>query len=599
MALPEDFLRELRSRNDIENVISGYVHLRRRGRTLVGLCPFHGEKTPSFTVYPDTESFYCFGCQAGGDVVTFIKKMENLDYIDAVRLLAERSGLQMPENRFDPDNSKHDLRMRIYAANREAAMFYYDTLYKREGAAGLDYLRRERGLTDRTIRSFGLGFAPDSASALTDHLVNEKKFTVRELVEANLAIKSQRGGVIDRFRNRVMFPIIDVRGNVIAFGGRIMSDEKPKYLNTSDTPVYKKTNNLFALNKAKSTKDDRFILCEGYMDVIALYQAGFDNAVAGLGTALTDEQAKIFKRYRKKAVLCYDSDEAGQTAAVRAIKIFDKQNVDTFVIKVPDGKDPDEYIKRQGSDGYVKFKLLVDGSKNEVDYFFESVKSRHNMQTTEGRYAVLTEAAQFLASLSDPLKRDLYTGRISDDMGVKRESLELAVQTELRSVRQREDNARQREERRIYESIRETELMPEMRAKSKRSGKAEEMLTAFLIVRPEFTKGTAERLSPEKFSMPFAKRVYECIVKRANEGRGVSITELSIDLELSDAERSRLAGMVADLNEQTSSLTPALCNEYVNVILGESEKLTSRELSEKSDEDVSEYIKKLRENAKK
>lgn len=599
MALPEEFLRELRSRNDIENVISGYVHLRRRGRTLVGLCPFHGEKTPSFTVYPDTDSFYCFGCQAGGDVITFIKRMENLDYIDAVRLLAERSGLQMPENRFDPDNSKHDLRMRIYAANREAAMFYYNTLYKKEGAAGLDYLKNNRGLTDRTIRSFGLGFAPDSMSQLTDYLINEKKFTVRELAEANLTIRSQRGGLMDRFRNRVMFPIIDVRGNVIAFGGRIMSDEKPKYLNTSDTPVYKKTNNLFALNKAKGTKEDKFILCEGYMDVIALYQAGFDNAVAGLGTALTEEQAKMFKRYRKKAVLCYDSDEAGQNAAMRAIHIFDKQNVETFVVKVPDGKDPDEYIKRNGKDGYTKFRMLVDGSKNEVDYFYDSVKSKHNIQTTNGKLAVLTEAAQFLASLSDPLKRDLYTSRISEDMGVKRDSLERAVEAELRVVDQREANAREREVRKVIESINETAAMPQMKAKSKRSGKAEEMLTAFLMVRPEYASRAAARLSPDKFSMPFAKRIYECVISRVNEGKNVGITELSAELDLTDGERSKLAKMVADLNEQAVDLSAALCDEYINVVLTESEKLTVNELSERSDDDISDYIKRRREQEKK
>ena len=309
MAFPESFLQELKLRNDITELVSSYITLKRRGRNMVGLCPFHGEKTPSFNIYTENGSFYCFGCGVGGDVITFVMKMENLDYVDAVKFLAQRAGMDMPEDSYDDSMSK--LRTRVYEANREAARYYYKILYSPDGKNGLDYFHG-RMLTDRTIRHFGLGFADDDWSSLSDYLIG-KGFSKNELVAANLAVKQRNGnGIYDRFRNRVMFPIIDLRGNVIAFGGRIMTDEKPKYLNTSDTPVFKKSENLFSLNNAKNSGSRTLILCEGYMDVIAVNQAGFQNAVATLGTALTREQAMLMKRYADEVVICYDSDEAGQ-----------------------------------------------------------------------------------------------------------------------------------------------------------------------------------------------------------------------------------------------------------------------------------------------
>ncbi|MBQ5630317.1 MAG: DNA primase [Ruminococcus sp.] len=315
MAFPEGFIYELKARNDITEVISNYISLKRRGRNMVGLCPFHGEKTPSFNIYTETDSFYCFGCGASGDVISFIMKIENLDYLDAVRYLAQRAGIEVPDNSYD--SSMSNLRKRIFEANREAARFYYRTLISPAGRTGQDYLRR-RMLTDATIRHFGLGFAPDSWTALSDYLI-DKGFKPDELISANLSVRRRNGkGVIDRFRGRVMFPIIDLRGNVIAFGGRIMTDEKPKYLNSSDTPVFKKSENLFSLNNAKNSGSRALLLCEGYMDVISVNQAGFQNAVASLGTALTSEQASLMKRYADEIIICYDADEAGQKATARA-----------------------------------------------------------------------------------------------------------------------------------------------------------------------------------------------------------------------------------------------------------------------------------------
>ena len=345
MALPDGFLYELKERSDIADVVSGYVNLKRRGRDMVGLCPFHSEKTPSFNLYPENGSFYCFGCGAGGDVITFIMKIENLDYIEAVKFLAQRAGIEVPENSYDDGMGK--LRMRIFEANREAARFYNKKLYEPEGKEGLDYLYR-RELPDNIIRRFGLGYSPKSRYALCDHL-RSLGFKDSEIVAANLAFRSQDGRrIVDRFSDRVMFPIIDLRGNVIGFGGRILTDQKPKYLNTSDTPAFKKSANLFSLNNAKNTGERTLILCEGYMDVIALSKAGFKNAVATLGTALTAEQAILMKRYADEVIICYDADEAGQKATARAISLLRNAGLVIRVLSIPEGKDPDELSEIKG-----------------------------------------------------------------------------------------------------------------------------------------------------------------------------------------------------------------------------------------------------------
>ena len=354
MPLPEGFIEEIKFKNDITDVISSYVNLKRRGRNFVGLCPFHGEKTPSFNVYPQSNSFYCFGCGVGGDIITFVEKIENLDYFEAVKFLAQKAGIQMPENN------------------------------KREkGKVALEYLRK-RGLSDRIIKKFGLGYSPNSRYELINHL-KAKGFKYEEMVNANLAYVKGNSYVSARFFDRVMFPIIDLRGNVIAFGGRIMSDQKPKYLNTSDTLAFKKSLNLFSLNFAKAENNEFLILVEGYMDVIALFQAGFKNAVATLGTALTTEQAGIMSRYAKEVVICYDSDEAGQKAASRAIELLRPTGVLIKVISVPDGKDPDEFIRTYGNDGAIRFAQLIKNSGNDIEYRLQKVARNYNLNESDGK----------------------------------------------------------------------------------------------------------------------------------------------------------------------------------------------------------------------
>ena len=378
MPLPESFLQELKARSDLVELASNYVDRKRSGRNMVGLCPFHSERSPSFNIYPENGSFDCFGCGAGGDVITFVRRIENLDYMEAVRFLAQRAGMQIPEAEVDDRMSR--LRAHILEINRETARFYYSVLNSDVGRAGREYFHL-RALKPGTIRHFGLGYAPDSRFAVVDFL-EKKGYTQEEMVLANVALKSRNGRAIDRFFKRVMFPIIDLRGNVVAFGGRTLGDGQPKYLNTSETPVFNKGNLLFALNFAKNCNSGRLILCEGYMDVIALHQAGFQEAVATLGTSLTPVQARLMARYAKEVVICYDSDGPGQKAASRAIPMLRGAGLNVRVLAVVGGKDPDEYIKAYGP---IKFKQLLDSCGNDVEYRLQKAKQGRNLQNPEQR----------------------------------------------------------------------------------------------------------------------------------------------------------------------------------------------------------------------
>lgn len=590
MALPEDFLQELRFKNNISDVISGYVNLRRRGRNMVGLCPFHGEKTPSFTVYPETDSFYCFGCGVGGDVIGFIRRAENLDYIDAVKLLAQRAGMEMPEDSYD--DSVQKLRLRIYEANREAARFYHAQLSQPSGRSGLEYLRARR-LSDKTITLFGLGFAPNEWSALSDYLIKEKHFRPDEIVQANLAFRNKRGGVTDRFRNRVMFPIIDVRGNVIAFGGRIMTDEKPKYLNTSDTVAFKKSNNLFALNRAKNSKSDKLILCEGYMDVIALHQAGFDFAVATLGTALTQEQAVIIKRYTNTVVICYDADEAGQKATARAIEILRREGLKIKVLTVPNGKDPDEYIKFHGENGSYKFRQLLEGTGNDVDYKLTKLKESYNVNVPEGKVEYMNEAAKLLAGMYNDVERDIYSGRLCEEMGVAKEAFNNQIK---RIIKNRSKAEKKAEFRKIQNDLtgQGDRINTQMNA-NMRAARAEEALIAYLICNPDMVRTVYASLPPEKMVTEFNRRVYSVVTERILNGSSAMLIDISS--EFSQEENSRLAAILAKYNPETA--TPQSCMEYVDIILSEGAKRSAKEIASESDEDIQAYFLSLKDQQKK
>lgn len=584
MPLPEAFLQELKARSDLSEVAASYVNLRHAGRNLVGLCPFHNEKTPSFNIFPENGSFYCFGCGAGGDVITFIRRIENLDYMEAIRFLAQRAGLQVPENSVDDGMSR--VKARIMEINRETARYYNAVLNSEQGATGMNYLAG-RGLTPNTIRRFGLGYAPDSHYALVDYL-EKKGYTQNEMIIANVAFKGRSGRAVDRFCSRVMFPIIDLRGNVLAFGGRIMTDEKPKYLNTSETPVFNKGSFLFALNFAKSSCNEQLILCEGYMDVIALHQAGFTNAVATLGTALTSSQAHLMARYTKEVIVSYDSDEAGQKAASRAIPILRETGLLVKVLTISGGKDPDEYIRSNGQNARIKFKQLLESCGNDVEYRLQKIRRECNLQNAEGRVAYLTGAAAVLATLDSRIEQEVYAGKLSEEIGVERPAIMLQVEKNRKKLKkdqeQKEFKAFQQQVTGIRDSIN-----PE-KSQHLRAASAEEALIAYIVRYPEHAIQIYGILPPEKFVTEFNRRVYLVIMGRIIDGKAISLTDISEGFSVE--EMAAIAKILARFNSVSATKQDA--DEYINVITQEYAKKNVENVASTPVQDIQSYLQELK-----
>ena len=437
MAIPAHYIQELLQRNNVYDVISSHVHLKRHGRIYKGLCPFHSEKTPSFTVYPDTQSYYCFGCGAGGDIISFTKEINGLTYVEAVKALAQQSGMPLP----DEDDKLSRLKSRIYEMNKIAARYFHTNLNSEAGKNARIYLR-QRQLSDKTIVNFGIGYAGDDWQGLCRHL-KAKGYTEEEMVSAYLAARSSKGNVYDIFRDRIIFPIIDLRGNVIAFGGRRMGDEGgPKYLNSGDTPVFKKSNGLFAMNIAKKSGKDTFILAEGYMDVISLHQAGFNNALATLGTALTSQQAKLIADYAKNVVIAYDSDEAGQKATRRAMELFSKEDVSVNVLQMDGAKDPDEYIKKFGKE---KFEMLIERANSALDFELLKLRKQYDIRDTQGRIDYLTKACDIIAKIPSPVLQDVYCSRFANETGADKASIKLQLEQSKNRLYRNNNSRKNRE----------------------------------------------------------------------------------------------------------------------------------------------------------
>lgn len=581
MAISDEFLTELRARTDIESVISPYVNLSKRGRLVKGLCPFHNEKTPSFTIYTDSQSFYCFGCGAGGDAITFVRRIENLDYVEAVKVLADRAGMKMPEDGYDDSMAKH--RQRILAANREAARFFHSTMMSESGRVGLEYFL-SRGLTMQTIKHFGLGYAPDSWDALLKYM-RSKGFTNQELYDANLVRMSNKGDrthYFDNFKNRAMVPIIDLRGNVIAFGGRVLDDSKPKYINTSDTLVYKKSNGVFALNFAKNGNPSQMIVAEGYMDVIALHQAGFTNSIACLGTALTQEQARLVARYADEVVLSYDSDEAGQKATRRAIDIFTKTGVKIRVLKLTGGKDPDEIIKRFGKE---KFRSLIDGAANDIEYGILREREKYDLDSIDGKTKFLTAVASILAD-ANSIEQDAYASKLASEMGISKD----AIMQEIRRAYKRKAEVRRKNQ--FSEIVRETvtpkDVINPEKSKHFRAAKAEEILLATLLLNPDFYRKIRDELNEELFITEFNRNVYTAIAKRLEEGRSVDLYMFAADF--TPEEMGRLAQF--ETMSGTISNTIEECLDCIKVLKEEKSKASGVNAAELSDEEFRKLFKK-------
>lgn len=577
--LPEQFIQELKLNNDIEAVVSSYVQLKRGGRHLMGLCPFHSEKSPSFTVYTDTQSFFCFGCGAGGDVISFIKRAENMEYIDAIKHLADRAGMRMPENGFDDSAAK--LKTRILEINRQTARFYHSSLLQPQGKAALDYLHG-RGLGDKTIRHFGLGYSPEGWDALTKHLKSQG-FSEEEMQQARVAGKGKNGSY-DMFRNRVMFPIIDIRGSVIAFGGRIMGGDGPKYLNSPDTPVFKKSRNLFALNLAKSTKEERLLLAEGYMDVIALHQAGFTNAVATLGTALTDEQARMVSQYAKQVVIAYDSDGAGQTATKRAINIFSEIGVQVRVLQMQGAKDPDEFIKKYGRD---RFKLLVEGSTNALEFELGKIAGKYDTATADGKVNYLKEFTQFMAGVNNPIEREVYIAKAANELEVsKAVVLDLVDKTMRRKTKAKEK--KDAKELKVFAVVPMDKVNPE-RGRNLGGALAEERLLAVLLKNPDYFAAISQKISPQDFVTEFNRRIFEIICERIQSNSSLDLSVFGSVLD--DAQMGRVAGLLAGASGQSN--TKEETDDYIKTIKESKLQKTEKDIAEMNDSSWSKYISDL------
>ena len=540
MPFPPSFIDEVVARNPIEDVVGQYVNLKRSGANLFGLCPFHGEKTPSFSVAPDKGIYYCFGCHKGGGVINFQMEIEGLSYGDAVRALAKRAGLEVPE---DPQfQSRYKQQERLWALSKEAARYFHSKLYAQEGTEGLSYAQK-RGMPKSTLTKFGIGFAPNSWNGLVDAM-KAKGYTDQELKDAGL-VSEKNGRIYDRFRNRLMFPIIDVRGNVIGFGGRVMDNSTPKYLNSPETIIFNKRKNLFALNLAKKSKLGYLILVEGYMDAVALHQYGFDCAVASLGTSLTQEHAVLLSRYTEQVVLIYDGDEAGQNATRRAIPMLEAAGIQVKVLRMHDAKDPDEYLKKYGAD---KFKILLEEASNRVEYQMGAIARKYHLNDDEERIQFLREAADLVASLPSPVQREIYGGRAAETAKVTPEAMKLEVD---RARKRREKREKKQEEQKMLSPAQN--LQPKSRTiryDDIRSAMAEEVILANIFKQPSLLDQVGG-LTAAQFSCPLLGKIFRQQQDRYKQGLEVSASVLD---GLESDEMAHLAGILqrnqGPVNEQ-------------------------------------------------
>ncbi len=586
--ISKETIDQVLMRNDIESVIGSYVSLKRAGSNLKGLCPFHSEKTPSFTVYPADNSFYCFGCGAGGDAITFIRKRENLDYPDAVEFLANRAGITIvrDERQVSSPYKKFD-RAKMLKMNVDAARYFNKCLYEDtpEAHAALSYFTDKRGLSQATIKHFGLGFAPNSFDRFSRYMLS-RGYTYDELVAGFLCGKSEKGTYYDAFRNRVMFPIIDVAGNVIAFGGRVMDDSKPKYKNSSDTPVFKKSRNLFALNFARLTCQETIILCEGYMDVIALHSAGFTNAVATLGTAITSEQARMMSRYTKKVIISYDADEAGQKAANRAIKLLSEVGLDVTILKVPGAKDPDEYIKTYGAE---KFSSLLTASKSRFDYQMDAILSRHDINLPQEKIKALKEAENLISETYSSAERDIYIRLAAKIFDVDPQSIKTDVDKIVAknlNKWKKEEALRVRQDTAGYSD----KVNPDF-IKAPALAKNEEALLGLLLLYPEHRKRVFEGmlLTEESFFTDLNRRIFAYLKEAFLNGDAVS----DINSAFAEDEVGRITRMKIE-RMQLSDNGEAVLFECIEALKNSINKKTSQKTN--TFEGLSELLSKKRGN---
>ena len=568
MAIPEQFIDDLVSRSDIADVVSSYVSLTKKGNNLWGLCPFHNEKTPSFSVSPDKQIYHCFGCGKGGGVISFIMEIENLPFVDAVKLLAKRAGLEVPES--GENEAYRKKRTRLLELSRDAARFYHDYLIGPNGQRVRDYIA-QRQISSRTATRFGLGAAPDQWDALT-RAMTAKGYTKMDLIDAGLAVAGKNGGIYDKFRSRLMLPVIDVRGEVVGFTSRLLpGEEGAKYLNTPETVLFKKGRLIYALNFAKNTKRPNLVLVEGNIDVITLHQAGFDNVVATMGTALTEEHARILARYTKELVLCYDNDAAGKQSTDRVLNILKNANLTVRVLQLPnaydaEGKpikqDPDDFVKKFGP---AAFEKCLNGSAGQNDYRLDSLQSRHNLSTEEGRLAYLKDAVATVAALQSPIEREIYGNKAAAAGGISAEAMAQEV------ARYRKDKAWRAKKLQAKKDLTPAvQLQPksrELRYENIRSARAEEGVIRLLLLEPDLLEQTAA-LGPDQFSSPLLAKLYVLLKQRHSQGLSLQLGALSGTL--TPEEMSHVTGIL-EQPESRSNSSQAL-RDYIEIIETEAAK---------------------------
>ena len=540
--IPHEYIEELTRRTDIVELVGSYVQLKRKGRLYGGLCPFHSEKSPSFYVYPDTQSFYCFGCGAGGDAITFAKKINSIDYPEAVKMLAARAGMPEPQE----DDKTGRMRSRILSMNKEAARFFHACLNStvEEARQARAYWRR-RGLDDKTIVRFGLGYAPNDGQALYQFL-RDKGYNQQELDASGLFKRSPSGRIYCLFWKRVMTPIFDLRGNIIAFGGRVLDDSKPKYVNSPETLVYHKSDTVFALQIAKRSASRRFVLCEGYMDVISMQQAGIDTAVCACGTALTPDQVRLISEYADEVILSYDSDEAGQKATLRSLELFRNSPVKVGVLQIPGAKDPDEYIKKYGAE---RFKALLDGVGNALDFRLGRLRSQYDLSQDAQRLEYVKQAVDLLAERSSPTEQEVYAGRLAEETNISK----TAIMTQLETAVKRVGSKRRYEKKK---AVLQSGEMNQIKVSYTAGGSqalgivsAQQRLLAAILREPQYMDLVKDQLTAEQFIQPQQKELYEAMLRCREQGVEISLTALhAFAGEEALNELSHLAAQSSDVN---------------------------------------------------
>ena len=571
MAFPQNFLDELIARSDIVDVVGSYVQLTRKGGNLFGLCPFHSEKTGSFSVSPDKQIYYCFGCKKGGGVVNFIMEEENLTFPDAVRFLAKRAGMEVPEEEGDREAGRR--RQRLLDLNRDAARFYYQLLQQPEGRAVQEYLDR-RQIKKSTAVKFGMGASLDSWDTLLTAMT-KKGYTKAELLEAGLVVQNKNGGLYDKFRNRLMLPVIDTRGDVVAFGSRVLDKSEPKYMNSSETPVYSKRRVLYGLNLAKKTKRPNIILCEGNLDIVTLHQAGFDNAVASMGTALTVEQTRLLSRFTKELVLCYDNDNAGKIATARALQILQNSEFTVRVLQLPRRLVDGEYVK-QDADDFIKFQgpgafeRLLSGSENGIEFRMAQVAGKYDLADDQARVAYCEEVSDLLAGLSNPVEQEIYTTRAAETAKITPEAMKLEVQRAFKRRLSREKRAELRRDLNPAAQLQPKERS--FRYDNLRSARAEEGILRLLTM-DESLFGQEPPLRPEQFSSPLLGKVFSLLWQAREAGRQPSVAALAG--VLSQEEMNHITA-ICQQPESPQNARQALA-DYIRIVQTEAEKRAGRD----------------------